>query len=79
MKTLDANSYVLLHDYGYGSEPELKTLKKLEVNNFEELTIYIKDVISEDFDAKINDNKINFVFDKKNLQILLEKTWRTYE
>ena len=46
---MDCKNYVLKHDFGYGREPELTKLMKLELRNKEDLKVYILDVLENAF------------------------------
>jgi len=46
---MDSNEYVLKHDFGYGREPELKELNKLELKNIEDVKVYVADVLENAF------------------------------
>ena len=41
---MDSKEYVLNHDFGYGREPELDELKKLELRNIEDLIVYVDEL-----------------------------------
>ena len=63
---MDSKIYVLNHDYGYGKEYELKELNKLNLRNFNDLQVYLEDLITKevaDFDNvvtfKTNEVEIN--------------------
>ena len=42
---MDSKDYVLNHDFGYGREPELYVLFKLELRNLEDVKVYVLDSI----------------------------------
>ena len=42
---MDSKEYVLNHDFGYGREPELDELFKLELRNLEDVKLYVFDAI----------------------------------
>ena len=48
---MDSKDYVLNHDFGYGREPELDVLFKLELRNLEDVKVYVLDSIKT-MDAK---------------------------
>ena len=52
---MDSKEYVLNHDFGYGREPELDELIKLELRNIEDVKVYIADALENAF---IDFNKI---------------------
>ena len=57
---MDSKEYVLNHDFGYGREPELDKLFKLELRNLEDVKIYVLDAIKN---AYIEPEKIQIQFD----------------
>lgn len=57
---MDNKDYVLKHDFGYGREPELEELYKLELRNFKDLKVYVYNIISTQFVASVKGNQINF-------------------
>ena len=46
---MDSKEYVLNHDFGYGREPELDELKKLELRNIEDLIVYVDESLDNAF------------------------------
>lgn len=46
---MNSNDYVLKHDFGYGNNPEVQNLDKLELRNIEDTNIYIVNGIEEIF------------------------------
>ncbi|MBQ8792231.1 MAG: hypothetical protein IJZ62_01240 [Clostridia bacterium] len=46
---MDSKKYVLHHDFGYGREPEIENIIKLNLRNYEDLLVYIADIIQKDF------------------------------
>ena len=46
---MNSKEYVLNHDFGYGREPELKELNKLELRNIEDVKVYVADVLENAF------------------------------
>ena len=69
---MDSKNYVLKHDFGYGREPELEELLKLKLRNFEDLKIYVDNIISTQFVAEVNNNKISFR-DGTKTQVFIER------
>ena len=61
---MDSNEYVLKHDFGYGREPELDELIKLELRNIEDVKVYVADALENAFinykDIKDTFSFINF-------------------
>lgn len=57
---MDSKDYVLNHDFGYGREPELDELFKLELRNIEDVKVYVLDAIKN---AYIEPEKIQIQFD----------------
>ncbi|MBE5755478.1 MAG: hypothetical protein E7341_02200 [Clostridiales bacterium] len=57
---MDSKDYVRNHDFGYGREPELDVLFKLELRNVEDVKIYVLDAIKN---AYIEPEKIQIQFD----------------
>ena len=57
---MNSKEYVLNHDFGYGREPELDILFKLELRNPEDVKIYVLDAIKN---AYIEPEKIQIQFD----------------
>ena len=45
--------YVLNHDFGYGKENQKEEINKLNLRNINDLKYYIKDFISNVFDASV--------------------------
>lgn len=58
---MDSKDYVLNHDFGYGREPELDVLFKLELRNLEDVKVYVLDAISN---AYIEPEKIQIQFEE---------------
>lgn len=69
----NSKEYVLSHDFGYGKEEELEILKKLKLRNKDDLGVYVDDVITNAFDAKYQDNVIEFNQDKSKFKIVIER------
>lgn len=67
------NNYVLNHDYGYGREPEQEELNKLNLRNIDDLKVYIGDIISHMFVAKVKNNMIQFLEDQSKVEVIIEK------
>lgn len=67
------NDYVLKHNYGYGEEIEREELSKLELRNVVDLSVYIKDLISVIFNAKVKNNYIQFLSTNSIFEVLVEK------
>ena len=61
---MNSEKYVLLHDYGYGLEPELKDLVKLKLRNIDDLKVYINDILNREC---VEDMVFNY-------QIIIEET-----
>lgn len=57
---MDSKEYVSNHDFGYGREPELDVLFKLELRNLEDVKVYVLDAINN---AYIEPEKIQIQFD----------------
>lgn len=57
---MNSEEYVLGHDFGYGREPELDELIKLELRNLEDVKVYVLDSIQNAF---VNPEKIQIQFD----------------
>ena len=45
---MDSKTYVLKHDYGYGKDVEAQELNKLHLRNFEDLQIYLQDLLEQE-------------------------------
>ena len=58
---MDSKDYVLNHDFGYGREPELDVLFKLELRNLEDVKVYVLDAINN---AYIEPEKIQIQFEE---------------
>lgn len=69
----NSKEYVLNHDFGYDRGKELETLKKLKLRNKDDLCIYVNDVITNAFDAKYQDNVIEFNQDKSKYKVVIER------
>ena len=69
---LENNSYVMNHDFGYGSEPEKKELNKLLLRNFDDLKFYVLNIISISFFANVEKNIISFFDSKQKIAIEFE-------
>ena len=57
---MESEEYVSSHDFGYGREPELDKLIKLELRNIDDVKFYVLDVIKN---AYIKPEKIQIQFD----------------
>ncbi len=57
---MDSKNYVLNHNFGYGNEPELDVLFKLELRNLEDVKVYVLDTIKN---AYLEPEKIQIQFD----------------
>ena len=57
---MDSKEYVLNHDFGYGREPEVDELFKLELRNLEDVKVYVLDSIQN---AYVEPEKIQIQFD----------------
>ena len=57
---MESEEYVSSHDFGYGRDPELDKLFKLELRNLEDVKIYVLDAIKN---AYIEPEKIQIQFD----------------
>ena len=57
---MDSKDYVLNHDFGYGREPELDELIKLELRNIEDVKVYVADALENAF-INYKDIKIEIV------------------
>lgn len=55
---MNIRNYVLNHDYGYGREPELKNLYKLNLRNIDDLRVYINDILNNAF-INYQDNSLS--------------------
>ena len=69
----NSKEYVLSHDFGYGQEKELETLKRLKLRNKDDLGVYVDDVITNAFDAKYQDNVIEFNKGKSKYKVVIER------
>ena len=65
---MNSKEYVLNHDFGYGREPELDNLIKLELRNKEDVIIYVDDSFKNAFE-----NYADFSFPKENIKIEIEE------
>lgn len=63
------NNYVLKHDFGYGKDEE--EINKLELRNFEDLRIYLEDIIKNTFVAKIKGRELSFAEEK--VKVIMNK------
>ena len=71
---MNSKDYVLKHDFGYGREPELINLNKLELRNLEDVKVYVNWSIREAFSARVDDNNlIVFLEDDSKVQIKIEE------
>jgi len=59
--------YVLMHNFGYGSEPEKKELNKLLLRNIFDLKTYVYDLMSIAFFANVEKNVLTFVGSKQKI------------
>lgn len=66
------NEYVLLHDYGYGREEQLP-LNKLELRNFDDCKVYIEDIISQAFVAKLHRKTLYFINNPEKVSVIIRK------
>ena len=57
---MNNKEYVLNHDFGYGREPELDELIKLELRNIEDVKVYVADVLENAF-INYKDIKVEIV------------------
>lgn len=57
---MESEEYVSSHDFGYGREPELDKLIKLELRNIDDVKFYVLDAIKN---AYIEPEKIQILFD----------------
>ena len=69
---MNSEQYVLNHNFGYGKRKECKKVKKLKLRNFEDLEIYIKDIIKIGFISKTNNNMLHFA-DNSKIEVVVEK------
>ncbi len=69
---MNSKDYVLKHDFGYGREPELEELIKLELRNFEDLKIYVDNIITTQFVATVKNNIVSFR-DGTKTQVFVER------
>lgn len=69
---MNSNDYVLNHDFGYGREPELEELIKLKLRNFEDLKVYINNIITTQFVATVKNNTVTFR-DGQKTQVFIER------
>lgn len=69
---LNSKDYVLLHDFGYGKQPQQEKLNKLKLRNLEDLKIYVNDVMECAFVATWHDNIIEFEPDKQKTKIEID-------
>ena len=70
-KETDSKRYVLTHLYGYGQE-EIQELNKLRLRNYEDVCVYVDDVIVNTFNATYRHNIIQFNTDKSLCKIVIE-------
>ena len=69
----NSKDYVLKHDFGYGREEELEELYKLELRNFEDVKVYVEDVIKNAFNATYQDNIIKFKTGDKPTKVIIKQ------
>jgi len=67
------NDYVLNHDFGYGHEPEVIELNKLELRNVTDLRDYVTDLAKISFIAEVKDNVIRFLEDNSKVEIIIKE------
>ena len=66
--------YVLNHDFGYCKDLEFDSLNKLELRNFDDVSIYINQAIRELFFATVDENNlITFLDDQSKVKVNIEK------
>ena len=70
---MNSEKYVLEHDFGYCREPELEELFKLELRNFEDLKVYVNDIITKSFVATVKNNIVHFKQDDTKILVTVEK------
>ena len=71
---MDSVDYVLNHNFGYGREPEIENLIKLDLRNFEDVKAYIEWTIREVFSADVDkQNIVCFWNNNKKVQVIIEK------
>ena len=69
---MDSKEYVLNHDFGYGREPELDELKKLELRNIEDLIVYVDESLDNAF-IDYQHNIISFLKDNVKVKVEVEE------
>ena len=70
----NSKAYIFEHDFGYGREPELNSLKKLELRDFEDVKIYVNQAVRELFFATVDENNlITFLDDQSKVKVNIEK------
>lgn len=69
---MDSKEYVLNHDFGYGREPELDELKKLELRNIEDLIVYVDELLDNAF-IDYQHNIISFLKDNVKVKVEVEE------
>jgi len=57
---MNSKEYVLNHDFGYGREPELDELIKLELRSIEDVKVYVADALENAF-INYKDIKVEIV------------------
>lgn len=70
---MTSKDYVLKHDYGYGKEPEQEILNKLNLRNFDDLNVYVNELINSMFVAKVDDGIIEFFTNNSKTKVIIEK------
>ena len=55
---MNSKDYVLNHNYGYGDD--YTEINKLELRNYDDLIVYLKDILSTAFVAKLDGFVLKF-------------------
>ena len=66
---MESKEYVLNHDFGYGWENKVKEINKIKLRKFEDLKIYLDDVLENCF---INYEQGSFRLTEKNIKMKIE-------
>lgn len=74
MKIKNSRDYVLNHQYGYGLEKEKRELNKLKLRIFEDLKVYLEDILENAFNATYKNNILEFNIDKSKFEIIFEQS-----
>lgn len=72
-KETSSKNYVLTNLYGYGQEEETQKLNKLKLRNYEDVCVYVDDVVVNTFNATYKHNIIQFKTDKCKCKIVIKR------